>query len=121
MPFILVVDAMHFRTLEEVAHPVRRLHVRVIKKLSCRAAESEYRSTLQIKPKQRVDKQTADDRIGGHFLGVFVERGDHFDTLRAVMDLVKAQPEEVDAMAPAMPPIENERPGEVGQTAAPGP
>ena len=118
MPLVLVVDAVHFWTLEEVAHPVRRFHVRVIEKLSCCAAEGEYCAAAQIKSQEGIDKQTADDRIGNHLNRVFIERGDHFNPLRAVMDLVETQPQKVDAMTPPMPPVKDERTDEVRQTAA---
>jgi hypothetical protein len=71
MPLVFVVDAMHFWTLEEVSHPMRRLHIHVVEKLSYRTAESEYRSAVQIEPWQRVDKQATDDRIANHFQGMF--------------------------------------------------
>jgi hypothetical protein len=39
---------------------------------------------------------------------MFVERSNYFNTLGAVMNLVKGQPEKIDTMPPTMPPIENE-------------
>ena len=45
---------------------------------------------------------------------MFVERRDDLDALRTVMDLMKAYPEKVNFVAPAMPPVEDERGNEVG-------
>lgn len=116
MALVLVVDAMHFWSLKKITHPVRRLDIRVVEELSHCAAEGKYGSALKTKPQQAIDKQTANDRICNHFQGMFVKGSDHFDTLGAVMDLVEAQPEEVNSMTPPVPPIEDERANKVGQT-----
>lgn len=114
MALVLVVDAMHFWSLKKIAHPVRRLDIRVVEELSHCAAESKDGSALKAKPQEAIDKQTADDRICNHFQGMFVKGSDHFDTSWAVMDLVEAEPQEVNPMTPPVPPIENERPNKVG-------
>jgi len=115
---VLVVDAMHLWSLKKIAHPVRRFDIRVVKELSHCAAEGEHRSALKTKPQEAIDKQTANDRICNHFQGMFVKRSDHFDTLWAVMDLVEAEPQEVNPMTPAVPPIEDECANKVGHTAS---
>src|SRR5437763_1655204 len=48
---------------------------------------------------------------------MLVERGDHLDPPRAVMDLVKEPPKEVVLVPQAMPPVENESGHEVGHSA----
>jgi hypothetical protein len=49
---------------------------------------------------------------------MLVERSDDFDALRTVVDLVKAAPQEIHFVTPAMPPVENERRDEVRDHAA---
>ena len=45
---------------------------------------------------------------------MFVKRSDDFDTLRAVVYLVKMCPQEINAVPPAMPPIKDECCNKVG-------
>jgi hypothetical protein len=49
---------------------------------------------------------------------MLVERRDDFDALRTVVDLVKAAPQEIHFVPPAMPPVEDERRDEVSDHAA---
>src|ERR1041384_6598812 len=51
MLLVLMVDAVHFRPLEEVAYPMRRLDIGVVEEFSYCAAEGEHRPAAQIKPK----------------------------------------------------------------------
>jgi hypothetical protein len=48
---------------------------------------------------------------------MLVERRDHFDPLRAVMDLMESEPKEIQLVSPAMPPVKDERFDEVGDEA----
>jgi hypothetical protein len=49
---------------------------------------------------------------------MLVERRDHLDALRTVVDLVEQAPQQVGFVACAVPPVEHERGDEVGDQAA---
>jgi hypothetical protein len=114
---VLMVDSMHFRALEEIADPAGRLNVGVIEELTERGAQRVYRSRLEREAQERVDEKTANDRIDDHLARMFVEGSDDFQPLRAVMDLMKTEPEQAVLMAPSMPPIEDEGCDEVSDQA----
>src|SRR5581483_4821705 len=111
---VLVMDAMHFRTLENQSNPSPGPDVRVIEKFAeCRECGVD-RSGTQIEPQQRVDDQRSENGVHDHFQRMLVERRDHLDPLRTVMDLVKHAPEKVGFVTPSMPPVKNEGRDEVG-------
>jgi hypothetical protein len=90
--FVLVMDSVHFGTLEKVTNPSGGSDIRVIEKLTRCGAERINRTSLQTQSEQTVDQQAANDRVDEHLQRMLVERSDNFDSLRAVMDLMKHQP-----------------------------
>jgi hypothetical protein len=109
---------VHFRTLEDESDPPRRTHVCVVEELAERRERRVDRARAEIEAEQRVDDERAEDRVDRHLQRMFVERGDDFDPLRAVMDLMEPEPEDVELVSPTVPPVEDERGDEVGDEAA---
>src|SRR3954465_12762596 len=108
MPAVLVVDAMHLRPLEDEAYPPRRPDVGVVEKFAERGEGRVDRAGLQIETEKGVDDQRSEDRVHRHLQRVLVERRDHLDPLRTVMDLMESEPQQVDLVPPAVPPVKDE-------------
>src|SRR6266550_5461525 len=104
MPRILVMNAMHFRTLEDIPNPLRRLDVRVIEKLSDRRAERINRPALQTQSQDRIDQHAPNEGIDDHLQRMLVKRRDDLNTLRTMVYLVEHQPKPIHPVPPSMPP-----------------
>lgn len=113
VPVVLMVDPVHLGPLKEVTDPLRRPDVRVIEELADCGARGIHGTPFEGQAKERVDQCASDQRVHDHLTGMLVEGRDDFYPLGAVVDLVKQPPEEVDLMAPAVPPVEDERRDEV--------
>lgn len=95
-----MVNAVHLRTLEEVANPLGRANTRVVKKFTERCARRIDGAGLYGQAQKSVNECAADERIYYHLTGMFVERGDQLDPLGAVMDLVEQAPQHIILVAP---------------------
>ena len=109
MIVMLMVNAMHLRPLKHVPNPPRRSDIRVIKEFAERRARSVHRAAFQRKTEARVDNDAPEYRVENHLARMLVERRDHLDALRTVMDLMKQTPKKRNLVPPAMPPIKHKR------------
>ena len=115
---VLVMNAVHLRALENQADPARRRHVGVIEKFAEGGAKRVHRAGFRRQAEQGLDERAADQRVDGHLDRMLVERSDHLETLRAVVDLMEEAPEHIGLVARAMPPVEDEGRDEVGDQPA---
>lgn len=97
-----------FGALKEVANPTRCAQVAVVEVLAEDREYIEPGRTLGRCTEKAEDQRTREDGIGNDLDRMFIERRDHFDSGRAVMDLMKHAPERSEMVTRAMPPIENE-------------
>jgi predicted metal-dependent hydrolase len=113
MAGIFVVNAMHLGALEEVADPARSLDIRMIEEFARCCTKRINCTCLQVQTQECINQEASDNRVHDHLERVLVERGDHLDALRAMVNLMEREPQKVDAMSPAMPPVKDERCNEV--------
>ena len=74
-----------------------------------------YRARSRSDTDDQVEDAADDEPVGNELERVLVEARDHLDALRAVMQLMHPLPEELNLMAPAMPPVVHEREHQVAE------
>jgi hypothetical protein len=73
MAVVLVVYAVHLRTLKEVANPPRGFDIRMVEELADGSASSIESARFDGEPQERVYQKTSNERIDDHFARVFIE------------------------------------------------
>ena len=104
---VLVMDAMHFRSLKNVAHPMRRLDIHMVEKFGYRCIECDPCGTFDVQSENRKIDERNDDAVDDQFDRVFVKRRYSLNATGTMVQLMAGQPQEVDVMSQAMPPIED--------------
>jgi len=98
---------MVLRPLHEVANPMGRAEIRVVKKLTGRGEDIEpggrFRRGTQDDEKHDAD----DDRVSRDFERVFIKGGQGFDAGSAMVDLMQTTPKEIALVPGTVPPIED--------------
>ena len=103
------------RSLDDVAKPMWRLDVPMIEVLRQSGGEDRQASGLRSNAHEPIDDGAGEDTVDDDFRGVFVEARNDFDSLRTVVDLVNAAPEEWNLVPPAMPPVVDEGNDEIAE------
>ena len=89
------MNAMHLRSLKE-GPPIAGFDVGVIEELADRGTE-RIDGAAAAKPQQRIDQELPMIELTIISPGMLVKRRDDLDPLRAVMNLMKAPPQQVDS------------------------
>ena len=101
----LVMDAMRLRSLKDEAEPRGSFDVPVVEEFSERNQDRVIAGGLDAGAKQRVDNQTAEQRIDPDFHRMFVKAGHDFQSSCRMVDLMERAPEKLRFVSIAMPPV----------------
>lgn len=108
MTITLVMNPVHLWTLEKVAKEVRGSDIGVVEHLTQRREHHIVDTRLNTDAQQHVGHRTAQYGVEDHFRRMLIERGEDFNPLRGVVNLVKQAPQGIVGVAEAMPPVSNE-------------
>ena len=104
----LVMDAVHLGTLEKIADPAGSLDVHVIKVFTEGSIEKTPGSRLDRKTEKEIIDGPDDERVDDDLAWMLVEGGDGLDTARAMVYLMKGQPEKIHVVTQAVPPVKKQ-------------
>ena len=102
-----MVHGMHFRALQHIAKPARRAHVGMGEQVEGRRQSQGHGRRRRAGTQHPVAGDHAQQHGSAGVQRVGVERSQHLDAPRTVMQLVEHAPQQVRGMGGAMPPVKD--------------
>jgi hypothetical protein len=102
------VHEVRLGALDEVAHPVWRLHVPVEEQLQQPGQQERECGRRRVEAHHQIEDEQGAEAVDEGLHRVLVEGGEQLDALRAVVELVEPAPEEVALVAQPVPPVVDE-------------
>mgnify|MGYP000629652979 CR=1 FL=1 len=107
MVAMLMVHGMHFRALQHIAKPARRAHIGMGEQVEGRRQPQGHGRRSRAGTQHPVAGDHAQQHGSAGVQRMGVERGQHLDAPRAVMQLVEHAPQQVGRMGGTVPPVKD--------------